>query len=582
MRIHQWIVSALLLIPSLSLADVCSTLQSHGPNAELTESVRARILCDLREVVGRKYASLEIKKTRLGVDLLAHLTSCVERELKISDISQITFQDRALECMAAFQDTHIITSSQTANPFVVSGVSLRKVGDQIVIAGYDQKLIKITNEAERLSGGSGGLEGRLKPGTVVEKIDGQDPYQVVAQLAKYINGSSPAFVEAQAVKAITRREFAYPSQLFLQLKLAGQDQPIHLRWYVFPVALRQDLRDLLLTQLGMKILAPFGFSRTRDPDGFGDGYVGYDERQPLTDQITTEYALASGKPAMRFGDLDSACYAQILDSDSDKVMQVPVSSHGEVKNHTVVLGQFLKQCQTEGKKLVLDLRYNGGGDFDIPIADFRLLIPDRSTILGSAFTSGRYTRHLFQLFEIFNLGPQVPFKDWSRFSSDRFYRAVDEARVQGLTHISAIPEPNVRIPITGVVFSGPVTVVTSEYCISGCEIMAGLLKNRPNTTIVGRPTNGTGGMVFKNKLYPLAAGFRDDLYSSIQVRLPNNLFGVLSAPVQDGSLIPFGQVENLIRENLPLPVTSGFEHDLTVEDIESQNQALKTLIKKTL
>lgn len=540
--------------------------------SQLNADIRVRVLCEIKDALANKYSLLELKKERLNFDGLKRMDSCIAREQALADFSLVNFEDRALECMAAFRDTHLITESLISRPHVVSGVLLKKINNQIVVAGYDAKVIDLSHSA---------FKSILRPGTVVEKIDGSSPLSQIQTLSRYINGSSKEYVETQAVRALTVRNFFYPTQSHLTLHLKGHAQPITLPWHVFPLVTREDLVQSLLVRLNMKILLPLGFRIERPVDGVGADFVGYDEALPFRPGTFTEYFTRKPVVSIRTGRItvgsETVCYLQLMDSTTKKV-RLSTSPARELDRHTV-LGEFIRQCEADRKGLLLDLRDNSGGDIDVPVADSSLLTPAQ-TVLPSHFTSGRLTSHLRKFFEVYNLGPQAPIKDWDAFSADRNYRALQEALQSGFTHLSAIPEQNIKPSGKVGGFNGRIVVALSSKCFSSCEIMAGILEHRPNTVITGTAANGSGGRFHRYQTLIVSPGYRDEVFDTLAVRIPNTLFGVNREPVSSGHLLPFDQIKDLIRENKPLEPTAGFAHKLTLRDLSEHNSDWLHVIEK--
>src|SRR5690606_4694732 len=96
----------------------------------------------------------------------------------------------------------------------------------------------------------------------------------------------------------------------------------------------------------------------------------------------------------------------------------------------------------------------------------------------------------------------------------------------------------------------------------------------------GSAANGTGGKFHRYRLLNLSPGYRDEVFDTLAVRIPNTLFGVLRIPVTSGHLIPFDRVKNLVRENNPLQPTKGFSHKPTLRDITDHNSEWLQVIEK--
>ncbi len=537
---------------------------------ELTPAMRARVVCDLKRALNQKYSLLHLKRDRLGMDVIAHLDSCAATEMATADSRLYTFEDRLLQCLAPVRDSHLSLMAQTPRPLVVSGLFFRAVGQQIVLAGYDKKIIALNED--------GNLQARLRPGAVVELIDGLPPEIWAQQLSTYIGASSEGALKHQAVRALGLRDFAYPSIAALALRLSGDSSDIRVNWFVHPMAMRGDVRDYLFSQLGLRSTVALGLERRRPVDGFPADYVGYDERNSLASTIEQTYLADDGTLALQTGFIElaggPACYLKIVNSNTRKLKAV--DRPGDT-DRRIELQRFVRICRGGRFNMVVDLRRNFGGDFHIPLEDLALLLPPNSTV-PSGFRTGRNTQQLRRALDVYNLGPEFPLKDWKEFSQDRFFRSVIQAEQEGLEHIPAVSERNVQTKGPG--YDGSMAVLISPQCFSGCEMMAQALKNRPRTTLIGTPTNGTGGMKLETGVDLINAVYRDDIYSTVMVRIPNAIFGILPTTVNDGRLLPFEQVERQVLENRPL--RPDVIHELTLNDVLKNGADLKEVVGQAL
>lgn len=585
--IFQSLCVLLVFALSVSASGSAIPMEKAERHPKVSSPVRVKIMEDIKKAFEEKYSLWDLKEKRLGINLSSHFDLCREREARIQNSDLNSFEDRLLMCLSHLRDSHVNMKGITSRPYLIVGLSLRRIGNQIVIAGYDPKVLKWAMGGKAREEKDFPWSAQFAPGTIVESIDGIAPQHWVKILKSFISGSSSEYVDAEAVKALTLRDFFYPNRKTLRVKLASLPEPIELEWLAHPMVLREDLRQRLLVDLGLHTSFFLRFDRFRSPDGFGYDYVGYDDRSSL---IPEEVSLTSGKalethfgsspfPALINGAIEFSgkkyCYLKINNSVESELRkkQTAVTRFKREK----ILTPILANCQANFQGLILDLRRNPGGSYDVPIADAQLLMPVGSSF-PSAFTTGRRTDHLRRAYDVFNLGPEFPLSDWKDFSQDRFYRSIVQAEVESLSHISAVPERNVQVPAGQSGFDLPMVVLTSPYCVSGCELMSSILRNRPKTLFVGTPTNGTAGMIFTNRFLPLNSGWRDELYDTLQIRMPNTLFGVLPRAVETGELIPFEQVEGQLLENSPLK--PHLEHRVTLKDLNQGNQDYLSVIER--
>ena len=549
---------------------------------QLPARIRTHVLCEIRTSIRTKYSLLEMKKARLSFDALGHLDQCIRHESSIAKSQLFEFYDRVLTCLAPFRDSHFSVSTFTPQSYIVTGIQFRRARGKIVVAGYDKKLLELTEKAANLAGGS--LVSSLKLGAVVELIDGQKPEFWIERFSRFINASSQGFRDEQAVRSLSSRAFDYPKSSKQTIKLVGQEKPIVVEWYVYRASLRSDLRALLNEKMKFRSTMATGLDRKRPPDGYPGDYVGHDERNPLPiTNAKTYYGSSTVDVAVRTGELElknsKACYLQLIESTQTNLFAPRIPVPLERKRE---LGLFIADCKARGLATVVDLRYNHGGAFAIPLDDVGLFVK-KDQAFPSAFTTSLFTPHIRQIYDVYNLGPEADPVNWNEFFDNRFFEAIREAEEKKLKYIPAVPERNVQANERVGGYELPVVVLISPSCVSGCEIMAGLLKNRANTIFVGQPTNGTGGMITSQRFASGAApGWVDNTFGTISLRFPNTIFGMLSKPVESGHNLPFASVENQIRENRPIAPSKGFMHRLDIADVSENHRALLVVIDRAL
>ena len=121
---------------------------------------RAKLACDLRDAMERRYVFFPVKGRLLArdgapaFDSRAHLDACVAEERAISkEDDPLRFYDRMRRCTAAFEDGHLLFGAPVRLPQVALGFGLRIAeGGRIVIANREKKLVSYLAKVSGLRG----------------------------------------------------------------------------------------------------------------------------------------------------------------------------------------------------------------------------------------------------------------------------------------------------------------------------------------------------------------------------------------------------------------------------------------------
>lgn len=544
------ILLLLALFPLSAFAGVCDVVNSSGTATKPGGWQRARILCDLRTALLEKYALQNVKRETLGVDVEHQLDSCIWPEMLDTgarraypdfDLPQLELEDHLLRCLAPFQDTHLQMLSQTEAPKVYAGFRLQKMGDRYVVAAVS-RTIQPTWPAH--------VQAALVPGAVLESLDGKAPGDY--HYADYVAGSSPAFVNAEATRTLTFRNFAYPARGTVTVKLAGADA-FDLPWWSVGINQREDLRFLFKNR-GIRS----AHSLALDIEGKirnGTDDLGFTEKTPLAplDKLTVFFD-DNGRPNMRLGFADyngqGYCYIQLLTFDTKRWR--PGSPAGRPFPFEFPFQQQLAICRDQKRPLLFDLRSNNGGDPDAP-AKVLATMAKAGAAYPNTLLGGLLTPHLRAVLAKYDLGDGFPASDLNSVPG-RMLAALQRANDQRAAYLPFVAAPNITGSLTGGAYELPIVALTSPNCISACDLMAGLLRVSGRAALVGEPTNGTGGRFMELGEGPKAL-WRDDLFGTVMVHIPNTLHAVLPRPRADGEwFFDFAANKDWVWENHPVPV----------------------------
>lgn len=198
---------------------------------------RLLILNDFLKTVELEYALLPLKVKRIGLDfnqlkvnaianetaaeniLIVDRSDLAERE-RVSFLqakANMEFLDRMQGLLALFQDTHFSIREKISRPFVYTGVRLFRIDGKVIVGAIEKKFMAM---AQKLSGSDFSTIGI---GDEVVAINGQPVEERINKLKKYISGSSNEFIDYQAIRALTIRNFNYDfsNSMTIAFKKAG-------------------------------------------------------------------------------------------------------------------------------------------------------------------------------------------------------------------------------------------------------------------------------------------------------------------------------------------------------------------------
>lgn len=524
------VLSLILTLPSsASLTEDAGFFLKRGLDA----SEREAVVKQMAGAMAKKYSLWHQKEQILkGGSARAHLESCAARERSIPSSTRLAFEERLRVCSAGFRDTHLQAQPQVARPFVWAGAEIGEVEGRFVLQRVSRTLTTIHPQ--------------LKPGARVLSVNGLTPVEWIRRLAPYIPASSSAYQRRAALRAILHRDFAYPLRQVLHITF--ETGTLELTWWQLGPNQRSDLRELF-EERGIRHVSSFD-PALEERLRAGTEMAGFAEETPLPSaEPLTEFLNERGEVGLRVGYLgkERACYVQLLTFSARSWR--PAFASRILVPFEAPLQSFAAACHKKALPLVLDLRFNPGGDPELARKVVEAFGRPGASQTGLLF-SARRTEHTEQLLEAYKLGPGYPEPE-NPLASMRLrpeaLRIAERDRAAYLPWVAQ--ETIVTAPDKG--FSGNVLALISPYCISTCEIAAGLLQSSKRARLLGEPTNGTGGRFLELGETPSAA-WRDDVHGTVVLRIPNTLFAVEPADGRDPAKPrPFRDWSHLLRENRP-------------------------------
>ena len=177
----------------------------------------------LQKAFKSSYIGYSLKKTLIGKSGDEVFNECKDTlNQNSAGLSSYELYDYVLQCLAGFKDSHIYLSKMITPSFVSSGISeSMMVNNKLYITRIRPGLIKKIEELQKLPEGS--LAEKLKIGTEILAINGNDPKVEIDKLKKYISASSELALQNESISRLFLRHFAYPDKPNFSLTLKTAD-----------------------------------------------------------------------------------------------------------------------------------------------------------------------------------------------------------------------------------------------------------------------------------------------------------------------------------------------------------------------
>lgn len=546
---------------------------------------RVMIVKDFLTTVELEYTLLPLKIKRIGLDfeklkadalnaeMMAEQYTITDRKNEnereriafLQAQSNMDFLDRMLLTVSKFQDTHFSINEKVSRPFIYNGVRLFRVGGKIVVSSIDKKFISMV---EKLSDSD--FSG-MRVGDEVALIDGVEVEKKIADLKPYVLGSSDEYSDYYAVRALTMRNFKYEKKNFIKITFKNGNT------YKLPIFANDPVasnpRVDALTYFNKYNIpsdtSSLGIVYDKTTGKWADSptmaFQGYNVTQ-LKENLkgVVEWSDDDGAPAIRTG-------YYINKGKPYAVMQLMTFHTSKVKSATAELSfldairAFAIDAKENDLPVILDLRFNGGGNGNYPAAVLSIFTEEDKRY-GAPTRGFRITPYMRGLEELQNY-QRVNGEDQSiGLTYDDLRNMMDDILTEGKTF-------SPMYTVTGAVEADPkvkgfnqkMAVLVSSTCVSACDMTAFLFKSSKRAQIIGTHSNGTG------------AGFRssnnlntkwEDPLRVISMTVPNFLFG---RPGDDIDQAIFGEnsVDELCSENQP--TMADVNYSVTMTDITKNN-----------
>lgn len=547
-----------------AVKDVYAGLKFHY----LDRADRLMIVKDFLNSIELEYALLPLKEKRLGIDFQKIKEEAIDAEMAAGDFiltaserknqdarekmsflqaqSNMEFMDRMTLLVAKFKDTHFGINEKISRPYIYNGVRLFRVQGRIIIGSLDKKFLAMV---EKLSGTD---MSPLKIGEEVVSIDGVPVEKKIDEYKPYVAGSTDEYIDMEAVRALTLRNFKYEKKNFVKITFKSG------LVFKLPVFVNNSMQstprvDAITYFEKYKIpsdSSSIGITFDKTTGKFVEGpsmaFSGYSARN-LKENLkgVTEMVDDAGSPAIRTGYF-------INKGKTYAVMQLMTFYTKNVKTATAempfldAIRNFAIDAKENELPVILDLRINGGGNGGYPAAVLSIFTEADKTYGGPSrgYRVTPYMRYLeeqqnFQFLEGEDQSVGITYDDLRNI--------MDEALDAGKPFA---PMFNVSGNVTADAkvkgFKEKMVVLVTPNCVSACDMTAFLFKESKRATIIGTSTNGTG------------AGFRssnnlntewEDPLRVFSSTIPNFLFG--RPGDLNTSIFGENSVDELCSENQP-------------------------------
>jgi len=493
------------------------------------------------------YIGYNLKKkliNKSGDDVFTDCQASLNQNTQASStLSTFEYYDLISKCLAGFKDSHLSLDKKTSGTFVVTAVAEAVlINNKLYISHVRPNLIKKFEEIAKLPAGS--FANKLKLGSEITLINGQDPKLEIKKLMPHISASSDLAQIRKAVGVLFTRNMVYPKEQEITLSIKQGDSSVFEATLPWVQYMNKDNTSgspesrVLLSDTGI-------FKSTELTAGPTAGQTtdSSDDKDLLEQDTEPDFTFSL------FKDLKNR--KEYEDSEADQVL---ITGIAEVENHNYcylklntfdlkkakdlgykifenvntvknprslidVIKTHLSFCETFAAPLIFDLRNNPGGNVDLVPEIFELFNNSEATTPNLYGADTKLMQVGNSSFINVNLN-DIDTKTLSLLSMFNFLsmkNAKDRKQEIGNWVVSKNTAYEKNI------YSKKIVLLISSACGSACELMATRFKKSKRALILGEATSGTGfGFVSTGSAN---TEFRDPL-NLFEVSIPNSAFQI--------------------------------------------------------
>lgn len=549
--------------------------QQRVTNEELMSTIAS-----LKTSFRSSYAGYYLKKSLIGISGDEVFENCQSMgRMSPQYLASYEYYDIILKCLAQFKDGHLDFENVFKNPSrIVSPVAsaylyngrlyIREVRTNL-ITKLEEKNIK--------------LNSIIAPGHEIISINGKSPLKYINEVEEFVSASSPLARQSRAITQLFNRDFYYPSEPKLTLKIKLND--LEVVTVEIPWVIEVLENDSLESKYNLSLN---GFSK--DVDLSSDENLMKRFGLSTTNSLFTKQQKVrlfkkdnSAETALQLSNLqinnENICYIKLntFSIGYDKILKfyklneilTTVSSPASVVK---VIAEFLVSCEVSQHKVIFDLTSNSGGNPLLAEQIFALFNNKENSysyraesMLQSAGNSSFLNSYYFD-----NLD-----KPEASLTQKTMFTLLADASINNkkMTDWLVMRSTNLRSPV----YTKQLFILASERCMSACDSIVRRFKNSQRGKVIGSPVAGTGfGFYTDTKGEVLhRTSYRDPL-NLFELRIPN--YALQNVQVSDESLF---MVDGFIKlttrafESIPIAENNPIQPDYFLEqsnvDLTTEN-----------
>ena len=490
----------------------------------------------------------------------------------------LDFGDRVMKLAAKFKDTHFVLQRIQTRTDVTLGFDLKRLKNHYFVSAVSAYLQSALSFTAQIS---------LAVGDEILSFDGQALSLMAQELSPFISASSEAALETSQTIALTYRNFSYPRKgrievTWRRLK-TGEVVHANIPWVYGEIdqnhghALHRD--DLAYLQnIGAVEEYSIFFRQSATDSNHQVFFPGANDTESNiallgnVENLETVKAAGGNLIAQKGVVSDKFMWIQLRNFFDWKTISGFAGQENYKSEFTEALKKWLKESKDLQLPVVLDLRFNPGGDMSLLTELIAHLLPKRET----ATPATRAVPINDAMMDAFTstVDPQLKMQgdlpDEGSYEIGFIENFFKSLRMD-LSHQSFLSplfrnkiiqsKGTLPSPLSLLVWTGPL-------CVSSCELAVMSLKKNKLAKIMGQPTNGTGMGHFSSAYSTVGVKLSDSRQIFASNYMPNSYFGppndCASSDGIDANPDLLARVKH-ISENRPMAVDLPYEE--TPEDL---------------
>ena len=587
-----------LLLPALSEAKTTRLDPWNGISdvAERIETIQS--LCASLKY---NYAGWELKKRiKLNEGYLIHRTDprgdesvangeeicnkAIESEKLVLDPNSddrlsvaahnLQFSDRIRALGASFKDSHLVIDRNQNRTFIKSGIFLTEINHRYYVSSIPTYVSRLVAADQKLL---------PKKGDEILSWGGRSVDEAMSELYPFISASSERALQSYALSALTSRSFHYPKsgKVRIEWRTPGTEltHDTELPWifgtksandshalneddFIFLKSISAIERNAAFEKMIQKNSADLSISEIRFDD------IALQRLDGNVQHLRRVYD-ASGNLIAQQGVFGNNMWIQIQSFSDWTVGATRPETKVLKKSLSDYLAEWVARAASEKKSIILDLRFNPGGNpalseelASIFLPENRIGVPFAKAIVMSSSNRQSFLQ-MFQP-ELKMQSEKDSDREYEQKFSAVFIAALEKEKNQKLFMSPVYREKHIesKMILKSIV---PTLIWTGPECASACEIAVMLFAKNNLSKVMGTTTSGTGMGVTTQSIQESAGKITDLHQTHASDFVPNFYFGPPSITKTEQGVDPEMQIDRRvlrISENRPMEVDLPYEDQL--------------------